>query len=389
MDIQTFEAFSMKDAVKSVKKALGPDAVILGTKQKPAPGGKGLLYEVTAASAAKARALQGGSQKTPHPATGAHVETMLEGLSVRLTAMQDQMAARRQLATLEGGLSELKLLLLENLRTKDGSALKDLPPALVPIQRQLTVMGIDDGAVAELVRHLRELPPPDGASVESIYDYYRDDAIRWMMKRIRIAPRWAFTPGSPAVHVVVGAHGCGKSSVVAKLAAHYHAREKKQIAVISYDVSRLAAGEQMRVTCKVIGVPFSAVADAEELAEAISGYDQHDLVLVDTGGRASKQAGATADLERLKDLGVAASFHLCLPVTEKEAQLDMAVRAFAPVGLSSLAFTRLDESLGFGEIFNLSRKWGLPLSFFSIGQQIPEDLERATRERVVERIFGL
>jgi flagellar biosynthesis protein FlhF len=69
--------------------------------------------------------------------------------------------------------------------------------------------------------------------------------------------------------------------------------------------------------------------------------------------------------------------------------MDRTVRAFAPLGLSSLAFTRLDEAFGYGEMFNLARTWGVPLSFFSVGQEIPEDLERASRERVVERIFGL
>lgn len=388
MDIQTFEAYTMKDAVKSVKRSLGSDAVILGTKQKPAGDGKGLIYEVTATSSAKTRSLQGGTQNQPTQSV-AQIESMLEGLSVRLTAMQDQMAVKRQLSTLEGGFAELKLLLLENLRTKDGSSLKDLPPALVPIQRQLSIMGIDEGAIAELIKHLREMPAPEVPNSDSIYAYYRDEAIRWMIKRIRIAPRWAFAPGSPAIHILVGTHGCGKSSIIAKLAAHYHTREKKKLAVISYDVSRLAASEQMRVICKVIGVPFSAVSDVNELAGALQSYDQVDLVLVDTGGRVAKQSGATADLEQLKEHGIPAHFHLCLPITEKESQLDMSVRGFAAIGIESLMFTRLDEGLGFGDIFNISRKWGLPLSFFSIGQNIPDDIERSTRERVVERIFGL
>ena len=388
MDIQTFEAFSIKDAIKSVKRTLGTDAVILGTKQKPSADGKSTIYEVIAANASNSRSVQSGSQNHLNHVPP-QMESMLEGISIRLTAMQDQMAVKRQLATLDGGFAELKLLLLENLRTKDGSSLKDLPPALVPFQRQLSVMGIDDGAIAEVMKHLREIPPPEIESSESAYGYYRDEAIRWMMKRIRIAPRWAFSPGSPAVHVLIGAHGCGKSSMVAKLAAYYHTREKKQIAVISYDVNRLAASEQMRVICKVIGVPFANVSDVDELAQAIQAFEQVDLVLVDTGGRSAKHSGATSDLERLPQLGTPAMFHLCLPVSEKESQIDLCVRGFSTIGLSSLIFTRLDEGLSFGEIFNVSKKWGLPLSFFSIGHNIPDDIERATRERVVERIFGL
>lgn len=388
MDIQTFEAFSMKDAVKSVKNSLGPDAVILSTKEKPSPNGKSKIFEVTAASAAKARSLHGSSQARTVPGIG-HLETLIEGMSVRLTAMQDLVAGKRQVSTLEGGISELKLLLLENLRNKDGSTLRDLPQHLVTLHRQLSVMGIDEAALAELFQHLRDTQEPGRDDAESIQKVYREHAIRWMMKRIRVAPKWSFSSGNPAVHVLIGSNGSGKTSIIAKLAAFYHAREKKKIAVISHDVNRLAASEQMRVICKVIGVPFAAVADSAEFERVVQSFSDVDLILVDTSGRSVKQADGALDLEQLKEAYAAANFHLCLSVTEKENQMDMAVRSFAHLGLSTLVFTRLDEGIGFGEIFNISRRWGVPLSFFSIGQCIPDDFERATRERVVERIFGL
>lgn len=386
MDIRTFEAFTMKDAVKSVKKALGVDAVILSTREKPGPAGKGTVYEVTAAAAGHAHKRTGATMQVSAPESMS--EAHLEALGARVTALADQMPTKSQVQALEAGMRELKLLLLENLRTKDGSVLQDLTPPLVLVDRQLRVMGVDDVSIAELMKHLRALPPPD-AQGEAADAYYRDQAVRWMMKRIKIAPRWSVMPGAVSWQAFVGTAGVGKSSVVAKLAAHYAKREKARVCVVSMDQHRLAAAEQMRIFCKIIGVPFVTAADPAELLAIPETHKDVELVLVDTAGMSSKSTEAVAQLESARDQGLPIDFHLALSATEKEAQLDQAIRAYSRLGLQSLVFTKLDESWSYGEIYNLSRKWALPLSFFSIGPQVPDDLERATRERVVERIFGL
>lgn len=393
MDVRTFEAFSMKDAVKSVKKALGVDAVILSTREKAGPNGKGTIYEVTAAtqgqsSRAGARATH---NQTAINAPDAALDARIEAIGARLNSLGELSATKNQVQAIESGMRELKLLLLENLRGKDGSVLKDLAPALVPIDRQLRVMGVDDISIAELMKHLAALPAPEPTKTEGqdVTAAYREQAIRWMMKRIRIAPRWTIMPGAVSWQAVVGTTGVGKSSVVAKLAAIYSKREKQKVAVVSLDNRRLAAAEQMRIFCKIIGVPFITAATAQELAAVPETHKDVELILIDTAGIGTKNLEPITQLEEARDAGVPIDFHLCLSVTEKEPQMDQAIRAFSRVGLQSLVFSKLDESWSYGEIYNLSRKWALPLSFFSIGQAIPDDLERATRERVIERIFGL
>ncbi len=388
MDIRTFEAFSMKDAIKSVKKALGADAVILSTKEKPSENGKNRIIEVTAAAAGTMRSV-GGAQAQPgvslQQSGMRELEGQLDGLSIRMSALQDSTPTKRQVETIEAGLREVKMLLVEALRGKEGSTLKDLPIALVPLERQLRVMGVDDASMTDLVRHLRTLPDP----TEEAEGFYRDHAVRWMMKRIKIASRWQMTPGAPAVHALVGPPGAGKTAAVAKIAARYHMKEKAKVAVASCDHHRLAASEQMRVFCKVVGVPFIALSDETDLRRAVDQKKDVDLLLIDTPGIGAKSASGMAEIQALKNVGVPIEFHLCLSVTEKESQLDAAIKAYAPLGLSSLVFTKLDESWSFGEIYNLSRRWSLPLSFFSVGPEIPQDVERATRERVLERLFGL
>ena len=383
MDVKTFEAFSMKDAVKAVKKELGSEAVILSTREKAAPGGKGTIYELTAAAPGSRKV---GASGPRAQTTSADYEAGLDHIQARLSALVDVAATRTQVQAVEAGLQELKLLVTEALRNKEGSLIHDLPKAMLPLERQLRLMGISDVTVAELVRHLRALPAVGDTDGES---YYRDQAIRWMMKRIKIAPRWSVMAGSVSYQAIIGASGVGKTSIAAKLAALYALREKHQVVVVSLDHQRLAAAEQMRIFCKIIGLPFVAANSVDDLLKIQESHKDVELVLIDTAGVSSKNSQAIAELATLKEQGLPVDFHLCVSATAKESQVEQEIRSFLNLGISSLMFSKLDESWAFGEIFNASRKWSIPLSFFSIGQQIPEDIERSTRERVIERIFGL
>jgi flagellar biosynthesis protein FlhF len=387
MDIKTFEAFSMKDVIKSVKQTLGSDAVILSTKEKASPNGKGTVYEVTAAASSSAR-------KTGTSHATQHLQQMNNGpapdfdaINVRLTAIAEQIPTKRHLTNMDAGIHELKLLLLEALRLKENSQFEDASPALANIMTQLKVMGVNESSIIELVKHLRSLPPPEGKTPED--EYYRGQAIRWMMKRIKIAPKWVVMKGTTAYQVVIGPTGVGKSSTIAKLAAHYKMKERANVMVVSMDNHRIAAADQMRVFCKIIGVPFATASSPEEIAAIVAAKRDLELVLIDTGGISPKNPSQIEQLANMKSSSMPFDFHLCLSITDKEQQMDAAIRAFSVIGLNSIVFSKLDESWSFGEIYNLSKKWGLPLSFFAIGQDIPDDIERATRERVIEKLFGL
>lgn len=387
MDIRTFEAFSMKDVIRSVKQSLGNDAVILSTKEKPSPNGKGTIYEVTAAAAAETHR-PGAKAAAPagHPTTIRVPE--MEALNARIASIAEQIPTKKHLTNLDAGIHELKLLLLEALRGRETSQFEDVPMAATAILTQLKVMGVSESTIVELIKHIKALPAPE-ERLNADEEYYQGQAIRWMMKRIKIAPKWVVMKGTTSYQVVVGPTGVGKSSTIAKLAAHYKIKEQANVMVVSMDNNRIAASDQMRVFCKIIGVPFASVSSTEEISRIVSEKRDLELVLIDTAGVSPKNSGQIDQIAQLKTGGMPFDFHLCLSITDKETQMDAAIRAFSVIGLQSMMFSKLDESWSFGEIYNLSRKWGLPLSFFAIGQDIPDDIERATRERVIEKLFGL
>ena len=388
MDMRTFEALTLRDAIKAVKTEFGKDAVILKTREKAGAHGE-RLYEVTAAATSKNRVVGGASGSTAVD-DGVWRDSM-KGVESRLAAIADTMVTREHVMGLEAGLRELKFLLAESLRKRSDSQYENLPEPIANVARQLAIMGVDDTRLAELIKYLDSLPEKKGKDMadEEKAEYYKAQALRWMLKRIRIAPRWDVMSGALGIHCFVGPTGAGKTATVAKLAAHFHMKEKKSVLVVSLDNTRLAASDQMRVYCKILGVPFEFLNEARDLQAAIARHSDVELVLIDTAGKSPKNPKNIEDLAGLKELPLPVDYHLVLSVTEKEDQLDRSVRSFSKLGLQSAVFTKLDETWTYGEIFNLTTRWGLPISYFGIGQTVPEDLERATRERVVERIFGL
>ena len=191
------------------------------------------------------------------------------------------------------------------------------------------------------------------------------------------------------IHAFVGTSGSGKTSAVAKLAANFKKQHHAKVLIVSYDNNRLNSTEQMRVYAQILDVKFASINDPAELDEVLEKNQDVDLVFIDTGGCSPKSGASIKNLTKFKDANLPIDFHLVIPSSDKESQMERCVRSFSPLSLASVAFTKLDESWSYGEIFNISSKWSLPLSYFSTGPRIPEDIERATKERVVERIFGL
>jgi flagellar biosynthesis protein FlhF len=293
---------------------------------------------------------------------------------------------------IEAGIHDLKVLLLENLRNKEGSALADLPKHLVPIERQLRLTGFDDTYIAQLMKDLATHECGQCSDAEAgpgLADHFRNLAVKWVFDRIKISATDHLIPGQTAIQVFVGAPGVGKTTAVAKLAARYHHREKKKVLLISLDTQRLAAAEQMRVFAKILDVPFMVIDSTSALEQVILDHRDIDLAFVDTPGCTFKDQVQMQQILGLQKLALPLDVTVVLSATEKESQSEKAIRSFAALGIHNLLFTKLDESWSFGEIFNLSYRWSLPLGFFSIGHQIPEHIEKASRERIIERLFDI
>ena len=249
-------------------------------------------------------------------------------------------------------------------------------------------MGVDHAMIDSLSKYLSSLPLPDDSTQPH---YYRDFAIRWILKRVQISPPLYDIQGEGnyGVHVFCGSAGSGKSSTIAKIASWLSRDHSLSPVVISLGKTQLAGNENLRIFCKVAGVEFNCFDDVSDLCRKVEGL-RNRVVLVDTSGLCLNKVHLHDSLEIIKNIpNILPYFHVVMSMNDRSEQMERVVQKFAPIGICSLIFSRIDESWMYGDILNISHKWGIPLSFFSTGQRIPEDLEKATRERVVERIFGL
>ncbi|SMF66426.1 hypothetical protein [Pseudobacteriovorax antillogorgiicola] len=395
MEIKTFEAFTMKDAVKKVKDSFGHDAVILETKTKPSGNGRGLLYEVTAAPSSESFTDSASTRIQP-PKSGQAIDKsdliqwqrQLNAFEEKLEHIYSKSIRREHLISIESGLQEVRTVLLDYLSHQKSSSFKDAPEAIQNIIKRLKVMNLDEDIISQVAKHLCSIPN-EKRHYEDSYEFYQGHCIRWMMKRTKVSPRWNLIDGETQVHTIIGPSGVGKSSLVCKLAAEYHLKEKRQVLIVSFDNHRLGSAEQMRLYTKVLGTPFETISRVEDLARVVEKNSNMDLILVDTAGRSPKATDAIDEISKLKSDSYTHHFHLALSMTDQKSQIERSIRSFMQLGISSVMFTKMDESWTYGEVFNAMHKWGIPISWFGVGQNIPEDLERASRERLVERIIGL
>jgi flagellar biosynthesis protein FlhF len=391
MEVRTYEALTMKDAIKSVKRELGEDAVILSIRNKINQDGdntKSVEIRAAAASSSKSFGAVGAASGDTGMLMSA-VSSGMSNLEVKLNRVSDVLAKREQVDAVDSSLKELKTLLLQSMRVHDLTLCKNLPPELASIEEQLRLSGISPNVIVDLMKHLQTVSETaSNRPVDSNLNATQAAAVRWMMKRLTIAQKWVSNPDGANFHCLVGGPGVGKTTLAAKLAAQMAKKDKSAVHLLSLDQSRLGASEQLRILAKVLGVDFRQIENSKTLRDMIKNNEK-GLFIIDSPGISSSDRSALNPLIELANCSVPIDFHIVLSTAEKEEICDRQISLFAELGLKSAVFTNLDESNAFGDVANTCIKWSMPMSYFCNGQRIPEDIERASREKIIERIFRI
>lgn len=179
------------------------------------------------------------------------------------------------------------------------------------------------------------------------------------------------------VVALVGPTGVGKTTTLAKLAANFRLREKVRVGVVTVDTYRVAAVEQLRTYAEIIDLPMEVVATPAEMRTAIDGMAELDLVLIDTAGRSPRDKTQIEELRQLLAEASPDETHLVLSTTATARGLGEAIERFGVVKPTSLLLTKLDESPTLGHTVGPLFASGLPVSYLTDGQSVPEDIRIA------------
>jgi flagellar biosynthesis protein FlhF len=190
--------------------------------------------------------------------------------------------------------------------------------------------------------------------------------------------------------VLVGPPGSGKTTTLIKLAARYGLAAHRPTHILSTDVYRIAAADQLRALASILGIGCTVAETPAAFAQALEEQRSKDLLLIDTPGLGPHDLADGSELISMvvsrSGMDLPMDVHLVLPATLDPADLRQTMERYRPFQPAKLLFTRLDEASRFAMLINESVRSGLPISFLANGQQIPDDLEPATRPRLTSLV---
>jgi len=191
----------------------------------------------------------------------------------------------------------------------------------------------------------------------------------------------------PNIYMFLGPTGVGKTTTLAKIAARLSLVENKKIGLITADTYRIAAVEQLKTYSEILGIPLEVIYEASELQEAIEKFKDKDYILIDTAGRSHKSKELKSDYDDLVRYLKDVKIYLVMSMTTSFKDLKSIIDSYGFLKEYRLLFTKLDEATSYGNILNLKVLTGKPLSYFTIGQSVPDDIEVADKERIIQYIF--
>lgn len=264
-------------------------------------------------------------------------------------------------------------------------------PALQESFERLVLAGVEKRFAYSLCKQVAfEL----GASGQQDPSAVTDQLAVEMLEQIQVhEPLQISGPGrsqsGPLLLALVGPTGVGKTTTVAKIASDCILKKGLKVALINFDTYKVGAFDQLATYSKILRVPFRSATVPEDLEAAIQDFQGMDLILVDTAGRSCRDSQSLQEMEKVLHGIPGVHTHLVLSSTTRDSELIEMSQKFSIFRPEGLIFSKLDEASSFGAIYNVSMRSKLPLSYFTTGQRVPEDLEVASGERLVSLLLEL
>ena len=378
MKVKRFFAPDMRQAIRKVRDEQGPDAVILSNRQ--VEGGIEIvaavdydesLFEETSVSTSEAAPAADGLAETygREPVRKPRPRTALPADWVQDPAI---VAMREEIKQLRG--------LLENqLAHLAWSDRERREPLHTDVMRRLSAMEMDAGLVEKV-------------SAPTVHA--RDDEHAWQLALAELSATLPVADNDfldqGGIVALVGSTGVGKTTSIAKLAARYVLRHgRRHVALVTTDSYRIGAHEQLITYGRLLGIPVQVASDHKELRSILNSLADKRLVLIDTAGMSQRDVRLTEQFATLADSGIPIRTLLVLSATLHPSVLDETIRAFSSVALEGAILTKLDEAATLGGVLSTVIRQHLPLMFVANGQRVPEDLQPARAQDLVQQAAEL
>ena len=185
----------------------------------------------------------------------------------------------------------------------------------------------------------------------------------------------------------IGPTGVGKTTTMAKLGAINSLREGKKVTFITIDNYRIAATEQLKKYAEIMRIPIHVISDQRHFKDVIS-KDKSDIIMVDTSGRSHNNEMKISEIKSFAD-NVEYDFEkiLCVSANTKKGDLKEIFKAFDVMKFDSVIITKVDETSFIGNVIDVADKYNKPISYFTDGQEVPNDIHIANSDEIADMII--
>ena len=164
-------------------------------------------------------------------------------------------------------------------------------------------------------------------------------------------------------------------------------QKKYKVGLVVLDTYRIGAVEQLMQYARMMKLGIETVVDPPEFSHALDSLKYCDYILIDTMGSSPYDKNKIEKIYECLNTNTTeynVDVVLVMPSSIKYEDLKVTYDNFSSLGIDTLMFTKLDETMGFGNIFSLAYETKKPISYFSVGQEVPEDLVTASSDFLVE-----
>ncbi|MDX1962553.1 MAG: flagellar biosynthesis protein FlhF [Pirellulales bacterium] len=389
-DIRTFQAGSLREALEYVRQEFGPAAQIVRTREIPAGGLWNRLAGRTQIEIS-AQAAQLAEEAVVYEPAAAPLD-----LGLDLQDPRWQLAQRFAPATSDGpappSLPPVPTRQTSTPTAQSGSTRAEQaraswawPAEASLLYAELVAAEVDPTAAHQLITEALRISTSTASTPERSL---RQALLRCLEWEFPVDGPIQLPPGEQRLVAFIGPTGVGKTTTLAKLAAHFHLRQRRRVGLVTLDTYRVAAVEQLRIYAEILDVPLAVASTAAEVPAALLKMADRDLVLIDTAGRAPQDNLRMAELQGLLAAIRPAETHLVLSLAQGARGLMQAAEGFAAVPYTRLLLTKRDEAATWGGLLGVCRRTGKGIGYLSTGQNVPADLILADSRELARGILG-